>query len=195
MPIITFVRHGNAVKAEGQPDSARKLSTKGHDQARARRSLLGNPEFDLVLFSPTDRTKQTAELVAGGFEACLAYDVEELFTPKGPDGEALDEMFKRLAYSPLSAYQKEERWDCLERYAQNAWRAILDEIENTGGENILVVGHAVYLPIIGYTATEGTFTELLGCNMGECGAIQIAFNENMDVVETRILDEVNVVTA
>jgi phosphohistidine phosphatase SixA len=56
MARITFLRHGNAEKVDGQPDISRKLSDKGRQQAQERRAKLGDPEFDLVLVSPAPQT-------------------------------------------------------------------------------------------------------------------------------------------
>ena len=188
---ITFVRHANAIpKEEDKPDIARPLTEKGRKQALERRRQLDNPAFDLVLFSPTMRTDETGSIVAGSFSSSDFIELPELYTPKGPDGEILDEMFSRLGYTPLESYYQEpaESIECLERFARKAWNAILIKIRRARAKNILVVGHAIYLPSIGYQVSVGEERQkVFQWNMPEGGAFQV-FLEEGEFAELRILD-------
>lgn len=194
---VTFVRHGNAVPlSAGGSDHERPLSERGRQQARERGGKIGDPSFDLVLLSPTRRTKETALYLREreNHVPRTELTLTELFTPKSEDGEVLDDMFARLKYAPLDVYRQEPpaKVGCLRRFGDTAWSAILKKIEETGATSVLVVGHAVLLPQIGWTACDENsdpdlLSSLLSLNMPECGAFRLEL-ESSRVVGGRILD-------
>jgi phosphohistidine phosphatase len=63
---LWLLRHAEAEPHGTRTDSARRLTPRGEAQARAAGSALARLEvsFDLVLFSPKTRARQTAELAA-----------------------------------------------------------------------------------------------------------------------------------
>ncbi|MCW3068769.1 MAG: phosphohistidine phosphatase [Solirubrobacterales bacterium] len=103
---LWLLRHAEAEPHGARPDSERRLTARGEQQARAAGIALMKLEatFDLVLFSPKARSRQTAELaaeswseearqrlrvhtpLAGGFDAGQALDA---LSEVGPDGRVL----------------------------------------------------------------------------------------------------------
>ncbi|HEX4482791.1 MAG TPA: phosphohistidine phosphatase SixA [Solirubrobacteraceae bacterium] len=63
---LWLLRHAEAEPHGTRTDSARRLTSRGEAQARAAGSALARLEvgFDLILFSPKTRARQTAELAA-----------------------------------------------------------------------------------------------------------------------------------
>jgi phosphohistidine phosphatase len=103
---LWLLRHAEAEPHGVRPDSERRLTDRGKQQARAAGLALMGLEvsFDAVLFSPKARARETAELaaeawsedararlrvhppLAGGFEAAQAIDA---VSSVGPDGRVL----------------------------------------------------------------------------------------------------------
>ena len=103
---LWLLRHAEAEPHGSREDSARRLTERGEQQARAAGVALARMGvgFDVILYSPKVRSAQTAELaaeawdaqerermavhepLAGGFEAAQALDA---FTGAGPDGRVL----------------------------------------------------------------------------------------------------------
>ena len=152
---ITFLRHANALPAQDAretSDQARPLSPKGIDQAATRHEALGNPEYNLVLCSPTIRAIQTAEIVSGNPRQ------RELVSELLPyQGKEMDALFTKLGYAPLSDYRKEDG-GLVDEIAQKAHVAIaqcikgrmkIEGVPYYQDYRVLVVGHAVVLNAIG----------------------------------------------
>jgi phosphohistidine phosphatase len=103
---LWLLRHAEAEAHGSREDSARRLTERGEQQARAAGVALARMEvrFDAVLYSPKVRAAQTAELaaeawdeeerermavhepLAGGFEAAQALDT---LAGMGPDARVL----------------------------------------------------------------------------------------------------------
>lgn len=67
---LWLLRHAEAEPHGSREDSERRLTERGEEQARAAGVALARlgARFDLVLFSPKARARQTAELAAEGWE-------------------------------------------------------------------------------------------------------------------------------
>jgi phosphohistidine phosphatase len=103
---LWVLRHAEAEPHGAAIDSARRLTARGEDQARLAGAALARlgASFDVVLFSPKERARRTAELaaeqweevpagvlrehppLAGGFDAPAALDA---IAGIGEDGHAL----------------------------------------------------------------------------------------------------------
>ena len=103
---LWLLRHAEAEPHGVRPDSERRLTERGEQQARTAGIALAKLQdtFDAVLFSPKARARQTAELaaeswsgklrqrmrehppLAGGFDAAQALDA---LAEAGPDGRVL----------------------------------------------------------------------------------------------------------
>ena len=103
---LWLLRHAEAEPHGSREDSARRLTERGEQQARAAGAAIArmDVQFDTILYSPKVRAAQTAELaaegweeeerahmsahspLAGGFEAAQALDV---LAGTGPDGRVL----------------------------------------------------------------------------------------------------------
>jgi len=103
---LWLLRHAEAEPHGSREDSARRLTARGEAQARAAGLALAALEvsFEVILFSPKARARQTAELalegleptaregahahepLAGGFDAAAALEAAGAL---GPDGRLL----------------------------------------------------------------------------------------------------------
>lgn len=176
---ITFVRHGQTDKVK--PDSARRLTDEGKAQAARLREKLVDAKFDLGLHSPMERTRETVVIIAG--ETVPTKMIPELMHDSSTeDGKLLDEAFAKLGYAPLKDYFEKSEVEtrlALVRYGQNAWQAIMEAVEDTDPSgNILVVGHAILIPLTVYMGcnqgTDYTFRKrFVEINFGECQGIWI----------------------
>jgi phosphohistidine phosphatase len=103
---LWLLRHAEAEPHRVRPDSERRLTARGEQQARAAGLAIARMQvsFDAVLFSPRVRARQTAELateswsgesrrrlgvhepLGGGFDAPQALDA---VASAGPDGRVL----------------------------------------------------------------------------------------------------------
>lgn len=154
---FTFVRHGQTGQAEKNWD--RPLTEVGRQQAERLRDLLGGgDQFDLVLHSPTPRTTDMAQIIAGGTDQRIQA-VPELYGPEGEDGDTLFALYAQLGSStPLRRFLEEDDTGALTRFAINGADTVLELVEEFGAENILIVGHAVLLQAI--AAAIGGFFSL-----------------------------------
>jgi phosphohistidine phosphatase len=100
---LWLLRHADAEPHGARPDSDRRLTTRGEDQARLAGAALARWEvdFEAVLYSPKVRARQTAQLaaerwsesqrallsehapLAGGFDAAQALDALASVPPDG----------------------------------------------------------------------------------------------------------------
>lgn len=186
MATITFIRHGHTEWHED--DLQRVLSARGTEHAVECRVKLGNPSFDLMLVSRAIRTRQTGEIISGS-QKIGAEEIHSLLPPPDPD---LDALFNKLGYAPLRAYLDADNLGAqkLMYWAQVAASNIRDKVimralglesgRASGGLSILVVGHAVVLPAVGFELCR-TVTgdlpdecgEVMLLNLGECEGFQL----------------------
>src|SRR5258705_4959185 len=91
---LWLLRHAEAEPHGVRPDSERRLTERGEQQARVAAWALLKLEatFDAVLFSPKARARQTAELAAEGWSAEARERLRE-YSPLagGFDGRQADE--------------------------------------------------------------------------------------------------------
>jgi broad specificity phosphatase PhoE len=172
---ITLLRHGRPEKSLPN-HRLHCLSEDGHLQAKECRVTLGNPTFDLVVHSELLRTRETARDVAGLDESATTIAIPDLFyLDEDPRGQVLEQVFKKLGHTPLHEYYKDARAE-LESLAQDAHRAILEEINRSNATNILVVGHGMLLQSI-CIAFTGENEPFMSRVLGECEGYRLTFED------------------
>ena len=182
---LFFIRHGNT--SPGTNDDTRVLSEKGIAQAKRRGEIL-NRKFDAVFVSPKKRALETAKLITGGDGNVSSTVIPYLFTPQDRDyGKFLTAMAERLAYASLRDYYSSAadvfgEHKALETYKHESWLKVLTAIiENDEDGAILVVGHAVLLPLLGFGATGSA--DFLPIQMGECEGFILELEDRLRVVK------------
>ncbi len=180
--IVTLLRHSIQAKPnENLSPEGIKLAKKRRDQLR--RAL---PPITMVLSSPIERARETAEIVGDG---CPVLIVNELDIPR-KNLVAVINLNKEIGQSSLKSYLdrgnqvKEE----LDTYGDGGWRALFwMAIHNRAhGKNghIFAVGHTVLIGAIGIAATTGTLRErmLNEAAFSECQGFTLTLNERGEVV-------------
>ena len=167
----TLLRHANA--AGGTNDMNRELTALGREQA-VTRGLSLPEKFDLVISSPTMRTRQTAAIVAAIDDMADIIVCDGLYTPKGSDGEAMNKLFEELGYSPFRKYVNRAA-DLFCRYGEGAIKDIHDILnDHPDAGNILIVGHAVLLNSLGQQLNDSQ--SIIDYSFGECGGLHFSDN-------------------
>lgn len=181
---ITLLRHGKADKT--LPDHRLHcLSAEGRLQATDRRAKLGNPVFDLVMYSELLRTQETARLVAGvNAKAARKIEVPELFyKDEDPRAQVLEQAFEKLGHATLQQYYELAREE-MRGLAAEAHRALTKEIGCNNATNVLVIGHGVLLQAI-CIAFVGEDEPFISRVLGECeGYILTMEDGKTTLVET-----------
>lgn len=190
---ITFVRHGQTDKVK--PDSARRLTDEGKAQAGRLREKLENSKFDIGFHSPMERTRETIVVIAG--ETVPTKAIPALMHDSNTDdGKLLDAAFAKLGYAPLKDYFEKsdpETRAALMRYGQTAWDALMMAAANADDngviDNIIVVGHAVLIPLTVYAGVNrflndtSLVRQVAEINLGECQGIWLEFDDDLNVVK------------
>ncbi len=199
MPNIFGIRHANTGKHED--DDKRQITELGGRQAQERHRILGGStgqdiRFDLVLISPKLRCEQTAQIVIGN-EALLAeggttpiIKMPELIYAGGAMDKAIDDLFAKYKYAPLTQYMADERGKYLiPAYGILAAQAVLGQIAlHPEAKNVLIVGHAICLPAIFWALTQNAYAkeQALAVDLEECGCLELnedcQFNHHSSVV-------------
>jgi broad specificity phosphatase PhoE len=161
---ITFVRHGNTGKAERDED--RRLSEKGREQARNFKAKYRVTPH-LVLSSSAQRALETALVIVEGQE-CPIKVLTELYLAVGDiEVEIINALFAVHGYAPLATYIEADP-GFFERYAKRAAAVIRELAEAAGANDIMVVGHAILLNVIGleFSSDPRLLTTTIGETQG-----------------------------
>ena len=172
---ITLLRHGRPDKSLPN-HRLHPLSEEGHRQAQERRANLGNPKFDLVLHSELLRTRETARDVAGLDESAATIAIPEMFyLDEDPRGQVLDKTFKKLGHTTLHEYYKEARAE-MQGMAEDARRAIMQEVSRSNATNVLTIGHGMLLQsiCIAFTGKDEPFMSRV---LGECEGYRLTLED------------------
>ena len=126
---LWLLRHAEAEPHGARQDSERRLTERGERQARAAGIALNRIGviFDVVLFSPKVRARQTAELAAEAWSPQQRKRLRELAQLAGGfDGaQALDALQDLPADGCLLLVGHEPEWDPLESTCRHASLSIL----------------------------------------------------------------------
>lgn len=149
MKKLFFVRHGlSQMNVDGlmSGQTETPLTEIGINQAKATGKLINDtlPKIDLMICSPFERAKHTAELIAKE----IGYPIEkierhDLFIERnfGPlEGTKGDDFFDKNEYKDIDALEGSETIEDLDKRARKA----LDYVSSINKDNILVVGHGSF---------------------------------------------------
>ncbi len=183
---ITMLRHANAVAAEDGNDASRRISDRGKKQCVACRE---NPDvvldFDAVLISPLVRITDTLDAI--GLRQSVT-PLPQLTMIAGSDTHqvgVIDTAYEIIGNVGLAKIMEHgEVSRTMDEFAALALTAIFDCCRShehwrmfDSQFNILIVGHAWFLPIIAYYLVglnEKARRHLLYKPMGECDTYRIA---------------------
>jgi broad specificity phosphatase PhoE len=147
---FVFVRHSKTGKAEKDLD--RQLTEQGLVMAEAMAEKIGAIPFDFCLTSPAMRVKQTIGAVQNrrGENIFPVHEIDELYLPAEdtPNRVALDAVFGRLGYAPLSKYMGEPEFANMVDHNDQVIEKVVEHIEGFDPDDnkdvtILVGGHAI----------------------------------------------------
>lgn len=185
---LVVLRHAKA--EQGPDDALRPLSALGVEQARKRRRALGDPRFDIIAASSAARTISTAALVSEVVESSVIKFDALYSDTTSEQGRVLDALFEKLLYAPCSAYYAQEGGEVVREHGVAAWAVVRDLLTKTIIRSMLVVGHAVLLPAMAQVACIGkpVLVEQLGeLNLGECEGFELTLNDELEVIELKII--------
>lgn len=180
MTTITWLCHS---KANPAPlDFDRDLSEDGINLAVKRRKSLGDPQFDMVIHSNLERTRQTARIVANIPEEAPTIVVPQLRPVDGDSiGDAITRMYNQIGNASLDAYMSRVRNE-LTVMARMAALAIHHHVfykpSYAKPRNVLVVGHAVMTSAVCYeTGHHFDVSKLRSSVLGECEGYIVTYGE------------------
>lgn len=173
---LIFAQHAQA--ASGSDDKTRILTVGGRRQAIALMLRLGGLKYDFIVISPTNKTRQTAGVLAGDIDSTKIIEVESMYETLVPaDHRDLLGMFGDLGYGrPLADYFGHQHNGPLRRLSEECAFNIHQELGDAiTGKTLLFVGHPVLLSGMIYNMfDEGAIKTLaLTHVLGECGAIRV----------------------
>lgn len=94
-------------------------------------------------------------------------------------------MSERLTYASVGDYYSsadETEHNALESYKDDSWGEVLDTIaENDDNDIILIVGHAVLLPLMGYGATDSD--DFFPIQLGEGEGFILELDHRLKVIK------------
>lgn len=149
---FTFVRHGESVAnsqrvIQGHANS--QLSESGREHARAAAAWLAEQKVDIVFSSPLDRSRETAEIIAGGIrvpDPTVMDDLKELdtgsFSGLSLSQASTDDpdLYSRFRIHSWDAVPGAESRASLLNRARTVWDTLID-CANDGRRHIVCVSH------------------------------------------------------
>jgi len=185
---IFLTRHGQTdwnvqKKVMGRCDEP--LNLKGKEQAIETRDNLDNADIDLIICSPLQRAKQTAEIIDGNRNIPIIYDdriIERDF------GEFEGKETKDFDFNGYWNYYKNEKYQQAENI-QDFFKRIYDFLDDVTekykDKNILIVAHGgVSIPVACYfnnEIPEGSLVEA-GLVLGNCQVASYNSQEKNKVI-------------
>lgn len=192
---VWLYRHANAPREKGQKDEDRKVSSLGDAQCLAQCRQLGGFKFNRIFVSPIQRVGETVRRTfdRGEDKNLTITPLDELWNPEDPEDDALvNKAFDVLGYAPLADYFKNGKVGAaFDRWAYRALKALGNQLSLStnpppqGRRDILICGHAVYLPLLGYYLLNDERSRRL-CfysNMAECDVIRLGFDPDGTVAK------------
>lgn len=146
----------------------------GSEQARLRRLALGNPVYDLVIYSGLLRTEQTALIVSGKSDRTEFIAVPELFgDEQDPRIQTVKIAFETgLGHAPLKDYFRDDQLKAdllaLAREASTELIGLLSNETYYASGRVLVVGHGILLPAIVMDFAKSEHPSLSERALDEC---------------------------
>jgi broad specificity phosphatase PhoE len=157
MKTIYLVRHGESeinVSDVFMDDFSPPLTEVGKEQSRFLAKRAKNLKFEVLIASPFERTKQTAEMIAA--ETGHGIEFSDLFVertlPKTLIGRSRTDPEARAVANAayMSSEQEGEKIDGTESFSEIKERArkALTFLRDRPEENILVVGHGFFTRVL-----------------------------------------------
>ena len=182
--MIYLTRHGQTdwnvqKKVMGRCDEP--LNETGLKQAEETRNNLLNKKIDIIICSPLQRAKQTAEVINTGRNIPIVYDeriIERDF------GEFEGKETKEFDFHGYWNYYKNEQYQSAENiqsFFERVYGFLDDIVEKYQGKNVLVVAHGgVSIPVNCYfnkKIPEGSLVDA-GLVLGNCQVASYNSKEN-----------------
>jgi broad specificity phosphatase PhoE len=178
LPLSTrfrFLRHANA--DPGRIDAERPVSQLGKTQIERLRARTLSDNFDLLISSPTRRTRETSQLLLGekasNMSAVVLTSLQRL--DDAHEDQHITTMFEELEHASLATYfgHPLNRW--LRVFGFRAANDICQLTHTLGAKSVLVVSHGVLLPAIIHEMFLFDSVEALALKhcFGECGAVDV----------------------
>ncbi len=161
--LFYFVRHGesenNAKGLRQGPDG--KLSEKGREQAKQTGERLEHHPIEIILASPYERTKETAEIISHYVKKPIEYNalLAERRNPKEIIGKSITdpEVIRIVEIMDKTSHDDNFRFSDEENFADLKARAkkLLDFLAERPETFTLVVTHGIFLRLVVAYILEG----------------------------------------
>jgi len=156
--LFYFVRHGESILNARHIRQGREggLSELGREKARETGVRLSRTNFDVMLVSPYERTKETAEIIAEKVKIAKPVEyLELLIERKNPTeivGKSADDpsvtyivdTIDRSFHEDNFRYSDEENFSDLKDRARN----LLEYLEKRKERKVLIVTHSIFLKMV-----------------------------------------------
>jgi len=203
---IYFVRHGqtdaNAEKRLSDGLDNSPLNAAGKIQAEnAGKEILANHagNFDVIIASPLDRTRETAEIIAKtiGHKGEIVFDesfIERLGGKfSGMRFEDIErEMGIKIDYSKSSHVQITHEWENLEDIHNRVSDGYQKLLQKYQGKRILIVSHGwVYRPLLRFTKGLSLEEAYAFKGIGNCEVVKLFAHPITNKLDTWIISRLN----
>ncbi len=153
---IYFVQHGESQDDLDliEPRSDTPLSEMGRDQATLLAGRFSHTPFDIVISSPLERAKETAEFIALASGKNIVYEdtLQEIKSPSVLEGvsqinsdfDSIRDVLYEKWHLPAWHYQDEENFTDAKKRALTALRVLQERPE----QRIVVVSHMHFLTML-----------------------------------------------
>ncbi|HEY4478895.1 MAG TPA: hypothetical protein VI981_00860 [Candidatus Paceibacterota bacterium] len=195
---VSFLRHANAIAADGGHDSNRLISDKGRKQCAVMRETHTRfMKFNAIYRSPLPRVDQT--LMGLGIDTGDAVIIPQLVIESGLETHqcgVIDAAYEILGGVGLASIMKyKEVAYAMDVYAATALEALYEQFEalpqwtvavpvakewGPARFHVIAAGHGWFNPLLAYYlagSNEVAKRHLLQHAMGECEIIQVGVND------------------
>ncbi len=156
--LIYFVRHGESIlNAQGiRQGHEGGLSEKGKAQAKETGERLAHHHFQVMLVSPYDRTKETADIINSCLDTPLTIEYSELLQERRNPTEIIGKSISDLSVMKIvdamdkSYHSDDFRFSDEENFIDLKLRAkrLLEYLSQRPEKKILVVTHGIFLRMV-----------------------------------------------
>jgi broad specificity phosphatase PhoE len=153
---IYFVRHGETIlnAKHIRQGSEGGLTEKGKEQARLTGERLRSFPIDVMLVSPFERTRETADIINSYLHKPLEYNdlLKERRNPseiigkeaESPEVRKITDLIDKSFHDGNLRYSDEENYEDLKERAKE----LLDYLSNRPEQNIVCVTHGIFLTMV-----------------------------------------------
>ena len=184
MKTIYLMRHGETLfntldLNQGQCDSP--LTQNGIRQAQNAKAWFAahHVRFDAVYSSTAERACDTAEIVSGGMPYMRCKELKEIYLGTKEATPNRDN-----PVYPYGDYFTAFGGEGLDAFTRRIFRAVQTIAEEENGATILIVSHG--MAIRRFLTALGDLPEDGGSFLGNCGIVQLAYENSHFTVENKI---------